>query len=209
MNVEQVSISITKEQLSQLPVVSYPGKIQVINTDSEAVDAFKQILMSKTVGIDTETRPSFKKGHINSVALIQIATDPLLLSFPHKQIRAYTMPGRFFTKYPYNKNRTVTPWRLSRTAPSGPIRATGIYRPADICKKLFYNRCLTTKNIRHNLPDNAYQNTSGCQTGKPTPLRRSNNNMRQLMPGHAYKYITTLKPANSTPATSPYISTTG
>jgi ribonuclease D len=75
MNVEQVSISITKEQLSQLPVVSYPGKIQVINTDSEAVDAFKQILMSKTVGIDTETRPSFKKGHINSVALIQIATD--------------------------------------------------------------------------------------------------------------------------------------
>ncbi len=75
MNIEQVSISITKEQLSQLPVVSYPGKIQIINTDSEAVDAFKQILMSKTVGIDTETRPSFKKGHINSVALIQIATE--------------------------------------------------------------------------------------------------------------------------------------
>ena len=108
MNVEQVSISITKEQLSQLPVVSYPGKIQVINTDSEAVDAFKQILMSKTVGIDTETRRVQKRAYQFRGA----DTDshrPLLLSFPHKQIRAYTMPGRFFTKYPYNKNRTVTP----------------------------------------------------------------------------------------------------
>lgn len=58
-----------------MPVVSYPGEIQIINTADEAQQAMKRILRSKTVGIDTETRPSFKKGHTNTVSLIQIANN--------------------------------------------------------------------------------------------------------------------------------------
>lgn len=73
MNVNDVKLSIAKDQLSQLPVVTYSGQIRVINTEAEAIAAVKALSGVKTVGFDTETKPSFKKGRTNTVSLIQIS----------------------------------------------------------------------------------------------------------------------------------------
>ncbi len=76
-----VVLSISKEELSQLPTVVYPGDIEVINTAEEAEAALKEICRHAVIGFDTETKPSFKKGYTNKVALIQIATDDVCYLF--------------------------------------------------------------------------------------------------------------------------------
>ena len=70
-----VALSISKEELSELPTVVYPGEIIVINTAEEAKAALEVISGYSVIGFDTETKPSFKKGYTNKVALIHIATD--------------------------------------------------------------------------------------------------------------------------------------
>lgn len=67
-------IKITKEQLADLPHVEYPGTISVIDTPEGAVRAMDDIVRHKVVGFDTETKPSFRKGQLNKVSLIQIST---------------------------------------------------------------------------------------------------------------------------------------
>lgn len=54
--------------------VEFPGKITVIETPALALKAIAYLNDQAIVGFDTETRPSFRKGHINDVALIQMST---------------------------------------------------------------------------------------------------------------------------------------
>lgn len=67
-------VSITKEEISQLEKVDYTGNIHVVDTVSQAKAAILYLRKYKIVGFDTETRPSFKKGVVRNMALIQIAT---------------------------------------------------------------------------------------------------------------------------------------
>lgn len=67
-------ITITKEQLATMPVVTFPGKITVIDKIDEAVSALEYLSSQKTIGFDTETKPAFKKGQTNKVSLIQMSS---------------------------------------------------------------------------------------------------------------------------------------
>ncbi len=70
-------ISITKEALAELPVVSYPGGIEavtVVDTAAKARVALRELNKYDHIGFDTETRPSFQRGHVNKVALLQLST---------------------------------------------------------------------------------------------------------------------------------------
>lgn len=69
-----INLSIKKEQLAELDLVSYSGNITVLDTDSAAIEAFKRLENEPLLGFDTETRPSFKRGQTNKVALLQIST---------------------------------------------------------------------------------------------------------------------------------------
>lgn len=71
----KVSVSIPKAALSELPLVTFPGEIIVIDTPDRVPEAVNDLRQHKLVGFDTETRPSFHKGRTNKVALIQISTD--------------------------------------------------------------------------------------------------------------------------------------
>lgn len=74
MDVKTIVLSITKEQLASLPTVTYPGHIVVVNTAGQAKSALETIGRYNVVGFDTETKPSFRKGRTNQVALVQIST---------------------------------------------------------------------------------------------------------------------------------------
>ena len=57
-----------------MEVVTFPGRIIVIQTEQEAEKAVEYLLRFPIVGVDTETRPSFKRGIMHKVALLQVST---------------------------------------------------------------------------------------------------------------------------------------
>lgn len=65
--------AITHEEINLLPLGAYEGKIELITNPKDLPAAFKEIQKNKVVGFDTETRPSFKKGQVYKVSLIQLA----------------------------------------------------------------------------------------------------------------------------------------
>lgn len=81
MNVATATLSITKEQLAELPLVAYPGAIVVVNTAEQAAAALAAIRRCPVVGFDTETKPSFQKGHRHKVALVQVSTGDVCYLF--------------------------------------------------------------------------------------------------------------------------------
>lgn len=63
-----------KKKLPLLPRVVFPGKIIVVVSEEAASLAVDFLLTQKILGIDTETRPSFTRGKIYKVALLQVST---------------------------------------------------------------------------------------------------------------------------------------
>lgn len=74
MNNDKYIISIPKDVLATLPLMSYPGKITLVDSAAVAHSALRVLAREKVVGFDTETRPSFRKGRFHKVALMQIST---------------------------------------------------------------------------------------------------------------------------------------
>ena len=64
-----------------MPKELFGGRIFVIHTEEKAREAVSYLNSCKMVGVDTETKPSFKKGASHKVALLQIATDDTCFLF--------------------------------------------------------------------------------------------------------------------------------
>ena len=65
--------SITKEELTELPLRWFDGEIVVVDTYEKLDAAINILSKAKIVGFDTETKPAFKKGVFNKVALLQLS----------------------------------------------------------------------------------------------------------------------------------------
>lgn len=63
-----------KRLIPKLPRVQFQGRIFVIFSQWEADKAVDYLMRQDLLGFDTETRPSFRKGQIHQVALLQVAT---------------------------------------------------------------------------------------------------------------------------------------
>lgn len=70
-----------KKAIATLPTVIFPGKTVVVMSESEAERAVDFLLSNAILGIDTETRPSFKKGETHKVSLLQVATHTVCFLF--------------------------------------------------------------------------------------------------------------------------------
>ncbi len=66
--------AISKEEINELPKVIFEGQIHVIDSTADTEKAVYYLSRQSVVGIDSETRPSFKKGKTNKVSLFQIST---------------------------------------------------------------------------------------------------------------------------------------
>ena len=69
-----IAKSITREDLNKLPIKSFDGRIHIIDTDEKVNQAVTFLQNKKTIGFDTETKPVFKKGQTNGVAILQLST---------------------------------------------------------------------------------------------------------------------------------------
>lgn len=67
--------SISKEDIENLPLEQFNGKIYIIESQEQMQRAVEMIRHEKILGFDTETKPSFKKGVNHKVALLQLASD--------------------------------------------------------------------------------------------------------------------------------------
>ena len=79
MNISDTAMKVIqnkydKKNIPTLPRVLFEGRIIVICTETEADKAVEYLMKQSILGFDTETRPSFKKGRIHQVALLQVAT---------------------------------------------------------------------------------------------------------------------------------------
>lgn len=75
-----------KKKLTNLPVELFTGKIVIVQSEDEAQKAVDYLLSQSVLGVDTETRPCFKKGHFHHVALLQVATHDICFLFRLSQI---------------------------------------------------------------------------------------------------------------------------
>lgn len=68
-------ITIDKATINSLPIESFAGNIHVIENADDAMQAIQQLRCHPLLGLDTETKPSFRKGKTNKVSLVQLSTD--------------------------------------------------------------------------------------------------------------------------------------
>lgn len=70
-----------KARIKELPRALFDGRIIVIQTEGNALKATSYLRTFPLLGVDTETRPSFKKGVIHKVALLQVSTEDTCFLF--------------------------------------------------------------------------------------------------------------------------------
>jgi ribonuclease D len=78
--------SITKEELVDLPLKWFEGEIIVVDSKEKVKSAVDVLSKAAIVGFDTETKPAFKKGVFNHVALLQLSTKTKAFLFRLNQI---------------------------------------------------------------------------------------------------------------------------
>jgi len=79
---------ISRDYINSLPPLRYHGPIEMINRPELVKPAVKHLKRQRLLGIDTESRPAFKKGESYPISLIQIATleTVFLFHLPHIEL---------------------------------------------------------------------------------------------------------------------------
>ncbi|TCO05380.1 3'-5' exonuclease [Natronoflexus pectinivorans] len=66
--------TISKEAIGELPLCQFEGTITVVEDPQKVDEIVEELLSEKVIGFDTETKPSFKKGALNEISLLQLST---------------------------------------------------------------------------------------------------------------------------------------
>lgn len=66
--------NIDKAEIADMDVTAFGGRIIVLQSAGEAEKATRFLMGQPYVGIDTETRPSFRRGQAFGVSLLQVST---------------------------------------------------------------------------------------------------------------------------------------
>ena len=66
--------TITNEQTAKLPSAHFDGRIIIVDREEQIDAVCRDLAGQQIIGFDTETRPSFKAGVTNRVALLQLST---------------------------------------------------------------------------------------------------------------------------------------
>ena len=78
---EKILRSISREDMAKLPIRRYEGRIGLVATPGDLEQAQGDFRQERIVGLDTETRPAFKKGESHLPCLVQVATERAVYLF--------------------------------------------------------------------------------------------------------------------------------
>jgi ribonuclease D len=76
-----VGLTISKEDIAKLPPETFGGNIVVVDRMHQVEPAVAYLSTQSLIGFDTETRPTFKPGERNEVALMQLSTEDTCFLF--------------------------------------------------------------------------------------------------------------------------------
>jgi len=116
-------VSIEKQAINSMPVVTFPGQIHVISTVSQVKSAVTALRKAPMVGFDTETRPAFKRGERHNISLLQLATHTDAFLFRLNKIGAVTVLKD------YLEDATVTKVGLSTNDDFHQLATLGVTHP--------------------------------------------------------------------------------
>lgn len=74
MSMKVIQDKFDKKKIQTLPCIHFGGRIIVVFTEKETDKAVEYLMKQPLLGLDTETRPTFQKGKMHHVALLQVAT---------------------------------------------------------------------------------------------------------------------------------------
>ncbi len=77
---------ISKDLIHWMPLTGFNGEVVIVDTQEKVSDAIRYLNRQKLIGVDTESRPSFKRGIHFPTALVQIATEERCHLFRLSQI---------------------------------------------------------------------------------------------------------------------------
>ena len=168
---QQYTHSITKEAISELPLEEFTGRIIVIDTLRDVEKAVGYLSEFQSVGFDTETRPSFKKGQRYKISLMQISTDEACFLFRLNRIGIPEALEEFLA------NEKVQKIGLSLRDDFGAMRKRTDIQPANFLDLQNYavrhRRRQPAKDIRHPLQQEDLERTASEQLGSRHPQRRT------------------------------------
>lgn len=81
MSPKNIYSKFDKKKIPELPRVLFDGRIIVVLTPEEAEKAVDYLMKSEVLGFDTETKPVFKRGKQNKVALLQVSNEDTCFLF--------------------------------------------------------------------------------------------------------------------------------
>lgn len=137
-------ISISKEAVAAMDAVEYPGGIEavtVIDSVAKARIALRALRKCTHIGFDTETRPSFRRGHMNKVALLQLS------SGVHCYLFRLNMPGIFDAVKPLLEDPEIIKVGLSVHDDYNALRRRGEINPAGFLDLQDYARTFHIEDI--------------------------------------------------------------
>ena len=78
----EIRRTISRGDVNELPIRRYEGEVRLIETPEDIERAMADIRQESVVGLDTETRPAFRKGESHLPCLVQVATARAVYLFP-------------------------------------------------------------------------------------------------------------------------------
>ncbi|MDD5260249.1 MAG: 3'-5' exonuclease domain-containing protein 2 [Methylacidiphilales bacterium] len=146
-------LSITREEVQQLPLARYDGPIHLIGRQQPCADACQILARETVLGFDTESRPSFRRGQNFLPSLIQFATRNEVFLFqignrhiPDEIIAVLENPGivkaGLALQQDFSKLRQIRAFQeggmvdLSRMAAKKGIKTTGLRSLAALFLKI-------------------------------------------------------------------------
>lgn len=79
--------TIDNDTVAALPAARFPGRIVIVDKESQVGPACGDLRRHKVIGFDTETRPSFRAGVSYKVSLLQLSTPDTCYLFRLSRIR--------------------------------------------------------------------------------------------------------------------------
>ncbi len=77
---------ISKDLIQWMPVIDFRGEVIIVDKRDDVADAIAYLRAQDILGVDTESRPSFKRGVHYPTALVQIATEERCYLFRLSQL---------------------------------------------------------------------------------------------------------------------------
>ena len=85
----EIAGAISRDDMVNLPVRRYEGEVRMVLTREDLEHALTDIRSERVVGLDTETRPAFRKGESHLPCLVQAATARAVYLFQLGSAEAY------------------------------------------------------------------------------------------------------------------------